>query len=114
MSIKLEKRRFPRITLKSPLRCQIRGEREANNVVSSDIGLGGLSFINDRFITPNTFINLELKILNRVISPIGRIVRSNPLPYSDKYRMGVEFLEIDFQHKKLLSDYINMQLQNAS
>ena len=113
MSIKLEKRRFPRITLKSPLRCQIRGEKEAANIVSSDIGLGGLSCINERFVSPNTFINLELKILNRVINPIGRVVRSNPVPFSDKYQMGIEFLEIDFQQKKLLSDYINMQLQRC-
>jgi len=28
--------------------------------------------------------------------------------------MGIEFLEIDFQHKKLLSDYIDMRIQNAS
>jgi len=113
MSIKLEKRRFPRITFKSPLRCQIRGDKEVNNVVSSDIGLGGLSCINDRFITPNTFINLELKILNRIINPIGKVIRSNPMPHSDKYQMGIEFLEIDFQQKKLLSDYINMQLQGC-
>ena len=52
---------------------------------------------------------LELKLLSRVLNAIGRVVWVNPLAHSDRYRMGVEFVELDPQKKLYLSEYILMQ-----
>ena len=105
-----EKRSFPRINLKTALRCQVRGTQEFNNVVSDDISAGGVSFVNESFIVPQTRVNLEINLLSRMINTTGRIIRANPLAHSNKYRWGVEFLEIDPLQKKYLSAYMNMQI----
>lgn len=111
MAIKLEeKRRFPRITFKAPLHYQIRGTPEFSNAVTNDLGLGGLNFVTDKFITPRTSVGLEVYVLSRILSPIGRVAWSSPLAHSDRYKVGVEFLELDPRERNYLCDFINMQM----
>ncbi len=105
-----EKRLTPRIRLHSPLRYQICGEREFNNTLSDDISMGGVGFLNNRFLAPKTTLNLEINVLSRVLRPLGMITWSSPLPHSDNYRLGVEFLEFNPQEKNYLKDYIDMRL----
>ena len=105
-----EKRRFPRIQLKIPLRYQIRGGHDFDNSISDDISLGGLRFVNRKFIPPLTDVMLEINVLSRALNPIGRVAWSSPLPHSDWYNLGIEFIEMDAGEKNYLSDYIDMQL----
>jgi hypothetical protein len=103
-----EKRRFPRLELSLPLRYQIRGIPEFNNAVSDNFSVGGVSFINDKFIAPNTALMLEINILSRILNPVGRVVWSYNVSRSDKYKLGIEFLELDPADKNYISDYIDM------
>ena len=105
-----EKRRLPRIKLKTPLRYQIRGLPELNETVSDNVSLGGIGFINDRFIAPKTLVMLEINVLSRVLRPLGKIAWAASLPRSDNYRIGVEFLELDRGEKNYLTDYVDMQM----
>jgi len=104
-----EKRRFSRVKLKSPLHFSIRGRGGFNDTVSEDISTGGICFTNNRYIAPLTNLMLEVRVLSRVLNPIGRVVWVNPMPHSDRYRLGVEFVELDPQKKLYLSEYILMQ-----
>lgn len=104
-----EKRHFPRVRIKSPLRCQVRGSHEFNNAIGEDISAGGLSFINNRFIARATPVMLEVNLLSRILTPIGKIAWASPIPHSDRYRLGIEFIEIEPQDKKYLSDFIEMR-----
>lgn len=106
-----EKRRFPRIKLSCLLHYKIRGIVTLfNNTISDNLSLGGISFVNNKFIASKTLIMLEINILSQILKPLGRIVWSSALPHSDKYRIGVEFLEMDHQEKNYLKDYIDMQM----
>lgn len=104
-----EKRRFPRIAFKAPLRYKIRGRQESANVLSEDVGIGGISFLNNAFISPQTPVELEFNLLSRSLNPIGRVAWSLPLRHSNRYRTGVEFLEFDPGQKNRLLEYVNMQ-----
>lgn len=103
-----EKRNSSRIKVHSPLRYQVRGRSDFNNSVIEDIGTGGIRFIIDRFIAPSNNISLQINVLSRVLSPIGRIMWVTPLPRSDKYNLGIKFVEFDPGEKKYLSNYIDM------
>lgn len=105
-----EKRKFPRIRLHAPLRYQIRGTSESYNTVSDDISLSGLGITNDRFVAPKTPLMLEINVLSHILKPVAKIAWSSPLAHSDRYRLGVEFLELDEQEKNYLKDFIDMQL----
>ncbi len=105
-----EKRKFPRLDLKTELQCQIRGTGQNNHAITNDIGLGGLSFTNDSFIPTNTLVNLEIKLMSRTLSATAKTVRVNSLPFSDRYSLGVEFTEIDEKQKAYLADFLDMRL----
>ena len=105
-----EKRVFPRIAIKTPISCQIRGSKESNNTLSTDLSENGISFNSDRFVAPNTCINLEFNLLSRQIVTKSQIVRSNYLPRSNKYKLGVRFLKVEHNQQKYLSDFIQMKL----
>ena len=104
-----EKRRFPRISIKLPLRYQIRGTPEFNRASSADLSIGGLGFITAGFIAPNSYLNIEINLSPRIINATARVVRADSLRRSDSYQLGVEFCKLGYQEKQLLSDYINQQ-----
>ena len=107
-----EKRRFPRIRLKSPIQWQIRGANElSRNAVTDDISLSGMSFTNDKFVAPDATLMLQVNVLSRILYPIAKVVWSNPMPHSDRYQVGVQFLEFDPMERRYLGDYIDMQRQ---
>ncbi|MDD2752860.1 MAG: PilZ domain-containing protein [Candidatus Omnitrophica bacterium] len=104
-----EKRRFPRIRLKAPLRYQVRGRPEFDNSLTEDISLGGVSFTNDKFIPPATNLMLEISIFSRLLNPIGKVAWINPVGHSNRYRLGVEFLELDKENTNFLSQFIDFK-----
>jgi c-di-GMP-binding flagellar brake protein YcgR len=106
-----EKRKCPRISLHSPLCFWIKGTHSFNNTVSSDISLKGVGCLNDNFIAPETPVILEISLASLFLRPAGRIVWSAPLPHSDRYRLGIEFLEMDPKDRGALAEYIDMQTE---
>jgi len=104
-----EKRRFPRIKVRLPLRYQVRGTPEFNNVITEDISLSGIGFASDKFIAPATKVMLEINALLHILTPIGRVAWTASSPHSDKYHSGVEFVQLDRNQKKYLQDFIGMQ-----
>ncbi len=106
---KEEKRRFRRIELHTPVRYQVRGNTEFDNTVTENISEGGLAFSVLKFIPPATPVMLELSLLCRTLYPIGKISWCQPLPHSDKNRLGIEFIEFDQTEKTFLSDYVNIK-----
>ena len=104
-----EKRVSPRITLRAPLRYQIRGTSEFSDTVMDNISVGGMGFTNNKFIVPQTLVMLELNILSRMLRPIGKISWASSVPHSERYRLGIEFLELDHTDKNYLSDFVDMQ-----
>jgi len=104
-----EKRRFPRIKLNTALCYQVRGAHDFNSTVSHDISESGVALVNDKFINCESLLNLKIKVLSRVLSAVGKVTWVNPMPHSNRFRIGVEFLEIDTWDKSYLCDYISMQ-----
>ena len=104
-----EKRQYPRIFYNTPLHCKIRGQTKYADTAIDDISLGGLSFTYDSFIPPHTYLMLEFCVRKNMLSPIGRIVWTNSMPYAHKYRCGVEFSEINQESRHYLKDLFTLE-----
>ncbi len=109
-----DKRRFSRLPCRLELRYQPRGAGNFNNALSDDISVQGISFVNDKFLAPNTCLGLEINIFSNLITPVGRVAWVNRLPYSNRYRVGVEFIEMDQPNKNYLGDYVAMQMDKLA
>jgi hypothetical protein len=107
------KRRFPRISLRAPIRYQVRGRPEFDHAICDNISVGGLCFTGEQFIPTSTTLMLEINLLSRFLQPVGRIAWSQSLPHSDRKRLGIEFLELNNVEKNYLSDYVDMQLNHS-
>ncbi len=105
-----EKRRSPRIRLSTPLRYQVRGVSDFRNALSENISATGVSFTAGNFIAPSTHIMLEMNILSKVLTSTGRVAWSNPIAHSDRYRLGVEFVELNPKERDYIGDYIDTRL----
>ncbi|MFA5145195.1 MAG: PilZ domain-containing protein [Candidatus Omnitrophota bacterium] len=105
-----DRRRFPRSTLREPIRFQVKGFPQYSNAVTENISIGGLGFLADRFIAPSTQVIMEISVLSHILRPIGKISWSSPLPHSDRNRLGVEFMEMVPEEKGYLSDYLDMKM----
>ncbi len=108
-----DKRIFPRVKLKLPLRYQVVNTPEAAQSVSEDISSRGVSFINGSFIAPNALVKLDLYIQSKIVSPIGRVAWSQLLPHSNRYRVGVEFTDFCEGEEKFLVDIVDLKAQTT-
>lgn len=104
-----EKRKTPRVALRAPICFWAKGTHAFNNTISYDISLGGIGCISDNFIAPQTPVVLEISFFSFLLKAIGKISWASPLPHSDRYRLGMEFLEFDPKDKNILAEYIDMQ-----
>ena len=109
-----EKRRFPRLNAKFPIRYQIKRGGFFASALTDDLSLSGTRLNADRFFPQGLNLNLELNILSKIINPIGRVIWSQPLPRSNRFQMGIEFININPQDKNHLSEYINMHIPKFS
>ena len=102
-----EKRKFPRINAKFPIRYQIKRGGFFASALTDDLSLSGARLNADRFFPQGLKLNLELNILSKIINPVGRVIWSDPSPRTNRYRLGIEFIKINSLDKDYLSDYIN-------
>lgn len=107
-----ERRVSPRIDLVTPIRWQIRGRPECQNGLTENISACGLGFKNMGFVAPRTMVMVELNLFSRILHPIGTIKWASPLSHADKFRLGVEFIEMDPGEKTYLREYLDMHLSN--
>ncbi|HRZ14810.1 MAG TPA: PilZ domain-containing protein [Candidatus Omnitrophota bacterium] len=109
MNNKSDQRLFPRVKLKEPLHYRTRGVSDYNYTLLEDISLGGLAFLNSRYMPPQTQLTMEIKLLSKVLRPIGKVVWTSPVSHSDRFKTGISFIEFDDNEKKFLSEYITMK-----
>lgn len=107
-----EKRKFPRLVSDLLLRYQVRGTPQFGNAITKDISVGGVRFAVESYIKPLTDIMLEINILSRTVNPIARVRWTQPLAHSNRYQVGLEFIEIEPMSKNYLSDYLTLKQTN--
>lgn len=118
MSTGDEKRKFPRIESRFPLKykdLKKMGE-EYRGTVSKNIGEGGVRFRTDRFISLACRLVVELNLpeLSKPLRAISKIAWIKKLPAGDDYEVGNQFLEISREDKNAIQDFVEGQLGNSS
>jgi len=103
-----EKRKNNRIRLNLPISLQVRGKNKADKNHTKDISAGGVSFVSQDFLAPSTNLNLEIAVYDKVMTPIGAIVWITPIAHSNRYRVGIKFIEFNPKDREYLADYIRI------
>ncbi|MFA5039138.1 MAG: PilZ domain-containing protein [Candidatus Omnitrophota bacterium] len=103
-----ERRRFRRLKSNCPVDYRFFNGERYQQSVTCDISEGGISFLVDGPVETGTHIYFEAKLRNRPQSLYGiaRVAWSSPEPYSEKYKVGLEFVEAGSISKADISSFI--------
>lgn len=103
-----ERRQSQRIKINSPIEYRFLNSDKFQNSVSCDISEGGISFKTDGPVPVGTHLYFFAKLKNKPqpLYGIAKIVWSSKEPYSEKYRIGLEFLEVGSESKADISSII--------
>ena len=88
-----QRRSFQRVKFTEPVQFQYKGTSVYGGSVASDISEDGIQLKLNDFFPIHTQINLQVHLSHeKVIECIGRIVWIEQLPYSERYKAGIQFI----------------------
>ena len=102
-----EKRKYPRVRISFPVRCEGLPTRKSFYTVFKDISSGGLKVISEEFMAVNKSIKFEINLINTLIRGKGKVAWCNPQSFADRYWAGIEFTEIGPSAQKALSEFLS-------
>lgn len=120
-----ERRRFRRLNDRIFILCQFMKNENVDIVkgFSNDISAGGLCFETDRVISPRAIFSLEIYQPLRqskeelvTVFALAKVkwVRQTDIAGkyegSNKYKIGVEFVEVDNRERKAIAKYVQEKL----
>ncbi len=91
-----ERRQFRRIRAHSPVEYKFLNSDKFKNSVTCDISEGGVSFTVDGPVPIGTHLYFQVQLRKRPqpICATAKVVWANKEPYSQQYRVGLEFIEV--------------------
>ncbi|MFH1690956.1 MAG: PilZ domain-containing protein [Candidatus Omnitrophota bacterium] len=104
-----EKRRCTRLTISIPVSYEILGDRKIfGSCLAKDIDNNGLKIRIDKFFPANTKLAIKLYFpeVKKIAQGEARITWAQPINYSNKYHLGVEFINFNPIYKKWIEEYI--------
>jgi len=101
-----DKRKFSRVNISFPIRCEGVKFRKNFYTVFKDISKGGVKVISNEFLKLNKQLKFEINLIDKFIQGKGRVAWCNSQPYSDRYTAGIEFTEISRKSEKELSGFL--------
>ena len=118
MSAFEEKRRFPRIPSRFPLKYKDmrKKDEEFRGTVSKNLSEGGVRFRSDRFISLACRLVVELNLpeLTKPIRAVSKITWIKKLPAGDDYEVGNQFLEISKEDKGFIRNFVKLEQEQST
>ncbi len=103
-----ERRRYVRIPESSQISYEVIPSLKSENYITKDISEGGIRFLVHEFIPKDSVlkIRLTLKKITFSFETVAKIKWIRQLPHSDKYEVGVEFMDMPNKAAEYLVNYI--------
>ncbi|MFH1360533.1 MAG: PilZ domain-containing protein [Candidatus Omnitrophota bacterium] len=104
----LEKRRFKRVRYQEPVHYQFKEQGKFGGCLASDLSEGGIKISMNDFVPLHTEIAMRLKLQDvpHVVDLTGRVAWVQQVPYSDRYRAGVEFVNESSNAREGIQSYV--------
>lgn len=104
----LENRKAPRARISFPLKCEIGEKTSYFNSVSKDLSNGGVRVLSEQFVTPGDTINVNINLIEKMISARAKIVWCNESDYGQRYLFGAEFVDMTEDDKNTLRSFLSL------
>ena len=110
----LERRKFVRIPERSQISYEILHELKAKDYLTRDISQGGIRFFAHEFIRRNSILRIRLTLTKTTFyfEALAKVVWISEDTLSERYEVGVEFVDIPQDASEHLINYIRSVLKN--
>ncbi|MCM8763679.1 MAG: PilZ domain-containing protein [Candidatus Omnitrophica bacterium] len=105
------RRRYHRINFDTSVTYQTKVGSRLNHTLTRDLSEGGMGVIFEEFLPKDAELILEFS-LKKNSTPIrtrAKVVWVQKLPYTERYRAGLEFEEMEALQKSNLKRFINKE-----
>ncbi|MFB0527465.1 MAG: PilZ domain-containing protein, partial [bacterium] len=119
-----ERRKFSRIGDNIFIFCKLKPDYRVIEWITKDISEMGLSFGSDKFVSPSTFVEMEIYqpldyLKSKIVSIyvlanvvwVKEIRKVNRCKGSNRYIGGVKFTKISKQDRGIIVNYVNERLK---
>ena len=110
----LERRKFIRIPESSQISYEILSELKAGDYLTRDISQGGIRFFVHEFIRRDSILKIKLTLAKTTFyfEALAKVVWISEDTLSERYEVGVEFVDRPQNASEHLIDYIRSVLKN--
>ncbi|UCD54759.1 MAG: PilZ domain-containing protein [Candidatus Omnitrophota bacterium] len=113
-----EKRRFPRVESRFPLKYKDlkKTDEESRGSISKNLSENGVRFRSDRFISLACRLVIEMNFpaLSKPVKAISKVAWIRKLPVGDDYEVGNQFLEIAKEDKNIIQSFVKTEFRIPS
>ncbi len=104
----VDKRRFPRIRFEGPVHYHMKEQPRFGGCLARDISEGGIKLNFSDFVPLYSEMALKVQLENdpRVVDMPGKVVWVKQVPFSDRYRIGIEFDHPNNLSKETIKSYV--------
>ncbi len=102
-----ERRKYPRIDVSFPVECNILAQKIYFYTISKDLSLGGIKVLSDDFIPKDNVVRVRVNLIDEIVSLKARVAWCNRKRVSEKYLMGLEFVEISQENQKNIFRFLH-------
>ena len=102
-----ERRRYPRVNISFPVECEILPERKKIfYTVTKNLSIGGAKILSEFFFPNEKTFKININLINEIIKAKAKVVWCNKEPYSERYQMGLCFLDMNKNDKDHLKTFL--------
>jgi len=108
----IERRRYVRIPESSQISYEVMPSIKIKDNITKDISEGGIRFFVDEFIPKNSLLKIRLTIEKITFSfeAVVKLIWIREVPRTDRYEIGVEFINMPKKATEYFIDYIKTSL----
>jgi len=102
-----ERRKSVRVGISFPIECRVLPERKKIfYTVTKNLSMGGIKILTEEFFPKEKTLKININLINEIIEAKAKVVWCNKEPYSERYQMGLCFLEMNKKNKDQLKAFL--------
>lgn len=103
-----EKRVETRVGVSFPVECTVLpNRRKVFYTVSRDLSGSGVKILHEEFMSRGKDMKININLIDEIAEVKAKVVWCNKTAHSDRYYVGLKFMEINDKNRRALKYFIN-------
>ena len=102
-----ERRKYLRADVSFPVECDLLTQNNYFYTVCKDLCLGGIKILSNKFISKDNILKININFIDEVLRLKAKVIWCNRKRVSDRYVIGLEFIELNVSNQKNIQRFLN-------